>query len=323
MDTSNNSSIFDSGVSTGVVSTPPRIIKRDKFPLLHLPLLAREQVFEMMTPFELIDLSLTSSRAQRAVTLFSKNKFRFSVEIELDVCPSIDIKGDKRIIWRYSWTSVQSMAYQSKYDYFLQSTQKFSETPEEDCRKWYEMMIKGVLGCRITKISVCCPNISLIDWYRSQQDSIKKVSIFGGFQEDLKYLLTNLKVSEELVLDSCYGHNFHLEIPEGPTRLFIKTSKFINYSQLLKLTAREINLYQSDLTNQEINRFLKSWMACESHLNLKNFEINVNGPEAVNEIMDLPHEKAEYDYKIKRCDGKEANIRFNMLLIPRLFLSID
>uniref|UniRef100_A0A1I7TUL4 FBA_2 domain-containing protein n=1 Tax=Caenorhabditis tropicalis TaxID=1561998 RepID=A0A1I7TUL4_9PELO len=102
-------------------------------------------------------------------------------------------------------------------------------------------------------------------------------------------------------------------------------SKFINYEHLLRVKARNIVLKGSILTNQEINRFLKSWMACESHLDLESFKINASGFNPMKEIiMDVPHEVAigldaisekfpsyitlTSGYNIKRSDGKEATV---------------
>uniref|UniRef100_A0A1I7UU31 F-box domain-containing protein n=1 Tax=Caenorhabditis tropicalis TaxID=1561998 RepID=A0A1I7UU31_9PELO len=48
------------------------------FPLLQLPLVAMEHVLCMMSPFELIDVSLASSRAKRVVKSFSRTKSNFS-----------------------------------------------------------------------------------------------------------------------------------------------------------------------------------------------------------------------------------------------------
>uniref|UniRef100_A0A1I7TUL5 FBA_2 domain-containing protein n=1 Tax=Caenorhabditis tropicalis TaxID=1561998 RepID=A0A1I7TUL5_9PELO len=120
-------------------------------------------------------------------------------------------------------------------------------------------------------------------------------------------------------------NNFRLEIPEGLDRLEVNRSKFINYEHLLRVKARNIVLKGSILTNQEINRFLKSWMACESHLDLESFKINASGFNPMKEIiMDVPHEVAigldaisekfpsyitlTSGYNIKRSDGKEATV---------------
>uniref|UniRef100_A0A1I7TUL7 FBA_2 domain-containing protein n=1 Tax=Caenorhabditis tropicalis TaxID=1561998 RepID=A0A1I7TUL7_9PELO len=118
-------------------------------------------------------------------------------------------------------------------------------------------------------------------------------------------------------------NNFRSEIPESLNSLTINTSKFINYNQLIRLTARYITLDQSFLTNQELNMFLKSWMSCESHLDLKSIEIDIPLSKAVNEIMDLPHEVTKNGYKIKRCDGKEAKVTFGLWTRPYLYLSIN
>uniref|UniRef100_A0A1I7TUL8 F-box domain-containing protein n=1 Tax=Caenorhabditis tropicalis TaxID=1561998 RepID=A0A1I7TUL8_9PELO len=98
------------------------------FPLLRLPLVAREHVLCMMTPFELIHLSMTSSRARQAVTFFSRIKSRFWVGIGIHGSPFIDIKESRRIgkAWCYSWTSNPTMVGQSTNIAF-ESIHKFSK----------------------------------------------------------------------------------------------------------------------------------------------------------------------------------------------------
>uniref|UniRef100_A0A1I7TUM0 F-box domain-containing protein n=1 Tax=Caenorhabditis tropicalis TaxID=1561998 RepID=A0A1I7TUM0_9PELO len=294
----------------------------DEFPLLRLPLVAREHVLCMMTPFELINVSMTSSKARQAVTFFSRIKSRFWVGIGIREYPFIDIKESEEfgMAWCYLWTSDPSKIGLTTDSFSYECIHLFSESKMDDCMKWYES-IKGVLGCRIGRACVDNLNASIGAWLQSQQDSIEDITILKANGEDVKYFLKTMRVSGNLSL-TMSPTNFELEIPESLTSLSISTAKFINFDQLLRLKAQFIDLEESILTNQEINRFLKSWMLCESHLDLKSFKINISGEEAVNEIMDLPHEVATNGYKIKRSDGKRANIEFYLWKKPYLCLLI-
>uniref|UniRef100_A0A1I7TUM1 FBA_2 domain-containing protein n=2 Tax=Caenorhabditis tropicalis TaxID=1561998 RepID=A0A1I7TUM1_9PELO len=282
----------------------------------------------MMNPFELINLSLTSSKARRAVIFFSRIKSRFWVGIGIHGSPFINIKESRRIgmSWEYSWTSNPSKVglttHTARLDlYSYECIHLFSESRMHDCMKWYEI-IKPVLGCQIGHASVDNPKPSITDWLRSHQDSIGGISILEGDEENVKYLLKTIRVLGDLSL-KISPRSYQLEFPEGLTRLEIDTAELINYDQLLRLKVRNINLRGSILTNQEINGFLKSWMSCESHLDLKSIEIDIPLSKAVNEIMDLPHEVTKIGYKIKRCDRKEANVTFGLWTRPYLYLSID
>uniref|UniRef100_A0A1I7TUK1 FBA_2 domain-containing protein n=1 Tax=Caenorhabditis tropicalis TaxID=1561998 RepID=A0A1I7TUK1_9PELO len=288
---------------------------QDVFPLLQLPLLAREQVFGMMTPFELIDLSMTSSKAKSAVIFFSKIKPRFRVHLEFWGHTEIRIEGQEEE-WKYIWTS---------HIQFRDNPIRrliYSEKPFEDCMKWYED-IKGVIGGRIFSLKILGTNTSKTNWLRSQQESIDNVKLWFCFPNHVKYFLETIRVTGVLHIEVRSMTDSLSEIPDGPYILLIKYP-FLCYEQLISIKSSKILLRNSRLKNQEINGFLKSWMTCESHLNLKLFGINVSGPGAVNEILDLPCEmttdpniltkfeeypfytKVTRGFKIERCDGRMA-----------------
>uniref|UniRef100_A0A1I7TH88 F-box domain-containing protein n=1 Tax=Caenorhabditis tropicalis TaxID=1561998 RepID=A0A1I7TH88_9PELO len=284
--------------------------EEEVFPLFKLPLLAVENVFSMMTPFELIDLSLTSSKARRTVRSFSRLKpVRFWITLGISDEPTIEIEAQEET-WTYTWTPYKMITFRSLF-----GNCQLSKTPMDDCIKWFEMMIKGVLACRVNKLSVSKLPPSITDWLRSEQKSIEEISIYGGVQKDLKYFLDHIKVTEEFLLDFP-PENFHLEIPQSLTNLLIFHSKFINYDQLLRLKAPFIVLRQSILTSEEINRFLKSWMSSESHVELDTFEINIRDWRTRFDIIELPG-KVEADPKSKKemkkkFPGIEMESEFNV-----------
>uniref|UniRef100_A0A1I7THA2 F-box domain-containing protein n=2 Tax=Caenorhabditis tropicalis TaxID=1561998 RepID=A0A1I7THA2_9PELO len=280
-----------------VNSTLPAIVKKDEFLLLRLPLLARELVFGMLSPFELINLSMTSSKAKQAVTIFSRIK-RFSVSLHLRGKPGFYIRGHGKI-WAHLWTTGQPDRSPS---YIIEH----SKTPIADCLKRCRA-ITEVLGCPIIEVSVSSPSKSLTNWLSAQQSSIDKIRISFGKQEDVNYFLKRIRVLEkiDLVLSRC---NFQLETPQELNCIEISNSRFINLHQLLKLNARFIVLRHSILTNREINEFLKSWMLMESHLNLEVIEIDCYNGKGMNKIMDS-FDKVAADFKSMNAMRK---INFSM-----------
>uniref|UniRef100_A0A1I7TUM4 FBA_2 domain-containing protein n=1 Tax=Caenorhabditis tropicalis TaxID=1561998 RepID=A0A1I7TUM4_9PELO len=267
---------------------------------------------------------MTSSRTKIAVTEFSRLKSRFRVTLRLTNDTCIEIAGHGRT-WNYNYSTNPSRLARSTYStYWGGEIYNLSKDPLEDCIKWYEK-IRGVCGRQIDNFFTHNPKPSITDWLRLQQDSIENVFIQEGRSDDVKYFLENIRVtgSFELIM-SHFEMNFQLEIPEDPTHLLIYTSKFINYDQLIRLKAREINLRQSILTNRELNGFLKSWMSCESHLDLEKITINISEEQIIDEIMvDLPHEVGTDGYKIKRSDGKEANVKLDRFGSPCLYLKVQ
>uniref|UniRef100_A0A1I7UU04 F-box domain-containing protein n=1 Tax=Caenorhabditis tropicalis TaxID=1561998 RepID=A0A1I7UU04_9PELO len=203
------------------------------FPLLQLPLLAIDNVLCMMSPLELIDVSLASSRSKRHVKNFSRTKKEFPVYFN-NYNGSMLFRREP-MTWEFALKKNYNEPNMSSFierDYEItEIIIKLSEEPSKDIMKWF--------------------------------DHARDVLPF--------FVLRN-----------------------------------------------------SILTNQEINRFLKSWMSCETHLDLEAFQIDISGPDAMNEIIDLPHEKTndpeivkKFDsgpiwvpvdnemFTIKRCDGKK------------------
>uniref|UniRef100_A0A1I7TUK3 FBA_2 domain-containing protein n=2 Tax=Caenorhabditis tropicalis TaxID=1561998 RepID=A0A1I7TUK3_9PELO len=262
------------------------------FPLFHLPLVAMEHVLCILNPFELIKLSLTSSKAKNDVKKF---KTRFRVLVYLTENPRVQIKGKskkKRRLWEYCWTIDKSMTTNNHNVFY------FLENPIKDMMKRFSY-IQEVLRCHIEYINFDLhysptENKLITDWLRSLQKSVDKIvaeAFNQKFDDDLKYLLSNITVSKKLWLRTTrHRDDFELEIPQGLLYLNVSNSRFIKYGQLLRLKAVNIILRESILTSQEISGFLKSWMSGESHLDLDAFQINVSGPEAMEEIMDLSDE---------------------------------
>uniref|UniRef100_A0A1I7TUK2 FBA_2 domain-containing protein n=1 Tax=Caenorhabditis tropicalis TaxID=1561998 RepID=A0A1I7TUK2_9PELO len=313
--------------------------KNNEFPLLWLPLLAKEHVLCIMNPFELVNLSMTSSEARKTVKEFtrikSRIKSRFQVNLGLIGEPSICIRGNSGKTWGYSWSSDESRRSTDLPSHA--SIHKLSETPMDDCMRWYES-IKRVLWCQIDEACIAQQIPYVTNWLITQQDSIKDVFIEGSWY-NLKYFLDHVRVSEKLTLDMTDDTNSELKIPEGLTRLQIYSSKFLDCQQLLKLKVRNIILDYSILSNKEINVFLARWMLMKTNLDLETFEINVWGADPMNVIMDLldttiadlnsiaemrkkfPGSAMRNGFNIRRLDGKVATVCLNLSLSRLLMMT--
>uniref|UniRef100_A0A1I7TUK7 F-box domain-containing protein n=2 Tax=Caenorhabditis tropicalis TaxID=1561998 RepID=A0A1I7TUK7_9PELO len=278
------------------------------FPLFHLPLLAMEHVLCMMNPYELLDLSLTSMKTRRTVKRFAKLKPKFMIDFIIFLGPpSITVKrglvqepSSAQEKWEFSWTTDQSKVGYEKNEFSVtHNIIRYSENQIEDLMRWYEY-IKEVLGCQFHTVFFSLymfPNQNrlIFEWICSHQKYFVKITIISKDKdqsEDVKYFLSNIKSCEHLrLLGSPYKDDFHVEIPEGRDVLTVRNAGFINYEQLLRLKHQNITLLKSILTNQEINRFLKSWIACESHLDLKTIQITIQSQNIMDVIMDISHEE--------------------------------
>uniref|UniRef100_A0A1I7TUM6 F-box domain-containing protein n=1 Tax=Caenorhabditis tropicalis TaxID=1561998 RepID=A0A1I7TUM6_9PELO len=288
------------------------------FPLFHLPLVAMEHVLCMMNPYELINLSLTSSRTKRRVKCFTRTKEKFEAELSIDQKNpniSIDPEGES---WGYTWTSDKSnICYEAKIFLIGYETLRFAEKPIEELMKWYDY-VNEVLSCKCSTFCVdldCCPkqNRLIADWISSRHNSVSCLRIEGkGKQcsEDIKYLLSNIKCYERLLLFMTnIEDNFEAEIPEGCEYLHVKDAKFIEYEQFLRLKHKEITLLQSILTNQDLNRFLKSWIAYAMQLLMDiPYEVTTD-PNIIERFKWYPfNSDVTSGYNIRRSDGTVATL---------------
>uniref|UniRef100_A0A1I7UU32 F-box domain-containing protein n=2 Tax=Caenorhabditis tropicalis TaxID=1561998 RepID=A0A1I7UU32_9PELO len=297
-------------------SHPPRLTY---FPLLQLPLVAMEHVLSMMSPFELINVSLASSRSKRAVKSISRTKKKFSVSFS-NYWSSVSFHRHQ-MIWSYAIHINKDDAYLYKVIHQNEEDRemviKVSDEPLKDVMKWYDYA-REVLNCKIDSVTLkfnhpSSENRRLIDWIAAQNKTMEYMDLSSADEEsndDVKYLLERIHVTGIFNLElKKYNDDFRMEIPGNPEWLYVSKSQFIDYEQLLRLKSPAILLWESILTNEEINRFLKSWMSCETHLQLEAIVINAVDPISMNEIMDLPHEKTNDPKIAKAFNGKHFHVQ--------------
>uniref|UniRef100_A0A1I7TH84 F-box domain-containing protein n=1 Tax=Caenorhabditis tropicalis TaxID=1561998 RepID=A0A1I7TH84_9PELO len=282
-------------------------------PLLKLPLVAMENVLSIMTPLELINLSVLSARSKATVKSF----FRVNPKLETHLYiinrgSNITIigKNDKWYLKRINK---------------LEEERRFLDDEVNEMAKAYEY-IKEVLGCDFKLVRIDLDkspdeNRELIDWLRSQQQTFDTIAIEGcykNYDDDVKYVMQNLKATGEFTLVMLrHADDFQLEIPEGLRVLHVDSSGFIKYEQFMKLDCEQIVFLRSPLTSQEIHRFLKSWMDCESHLNLKSLQITIDHPDVIDAVKNLNHVEVAMDDNIRAMFNRyfffnSANNCFNI-----------
>ncbi|CAL2034783.1 unnamed protein product [Caenorhabditis brenneri] len=265
-----------------------------KFPLLFIPRVALDEAISMMVPFELINFSKISHRTGKIVKSLTARKRTYEVFLKIDHRSSVTIYGSKR-----NWELASSQDFSKNKaidtyscDYQLQHIKETYEYINRilnfSCRKLYY-----TIGHFISD------HKSMIDWLRSQQESVEKLYIVSltSYDNDLTYLLSNVKATEHLELST--ENTVHFDwvglLPNNLDLLHVDAWNCISFEQLLKMNNSNIFLRKSKLTSREINLFLKSWMASESNLNLEFFQVNIKNDTAMDTILDLPHQEVTYE----------------------------
>uniref|UniRef100_A0A1I7UU06 F-box domain-containing protein n=1 Tax=Caenorhabditis tropicalis TaxID=1561998 RepID=A0A1I7UU06_9PELO len=306
------------------------------FPLLKLPFVAMRHVLSMMTPFELINVSLISSRAKSIVTNFGP---RFKGYLDTSLVITLYDNG----VWRYTMTSDESKDDEvTSSDPRIQESFKYSKDPIEEWKKWYKY-IKEVLRCRFYRVvfDLNSPGPGfreILDWLKCQQDVFDTMSIRSNQEcgDDLNYILGAFpNVSELTIMVSNFKEDFKIKIPNGLNQLLIPNATFIDIEQFLKLNAQTIVFIEHILTNEEINRFVRGWMSMETHVGLKTLCLQMENEERFNgmltgipfqQITDVEVLKAcEHGLQgndmfiIERCDGKRCLV----YVLSRVYLHMQ
>uniref|UniRef100_A0A1I7UU05 F-box domain-containing protein n=1 Tax=Caenorhabditis tropicalis TaxID=1561998 RepID=A0A1I7UU05_9PELO len=190
------------------------------FPLLQLPLLAIDNVLCMMSPLELIDVSLASSRSKRHVKNFSRTKKEFPVYFN-NYNGSMLFRREP-MTWEFALKKNYNEPNMSSFierDYEItEIIIKLSEEPSKDIMKWFDHA-RDVLPCE---------NRAMIDWLAAQSKTINGMEIINDNTEsddDLEYLIKKIHVSGNLdVTLRQYKDDFRMEIPGKPRYLHVDHS---------------------------------------------------------------------------------------------------
>ncbi|CAL2034930.1 unnamed protein product [Caenorhabditis brenneri] len=275
-----------------------------------------------MEPFELLNLSKISRRTERIVQSLSSRKRTYEIRLGITSGPSVTFRGSE-VHWEVISTEDKNKNNVIEpYFHDLLLLYEYSENELQHFKENFEY-IKRILNCPITavfyELSAFFPNNKvIIDWLKSHRESIEELDVYSssGHDDDLRYLLSNVKATDYLKIHARNELHFDWNdlLPQNIHFLHIEAPKNISFQQLMKTNSRTIILQNSKITSREIKLFLKSWMKSESHLNLGSFEVNLEDHEAMDTILDLPHEYVTYEtartfkgYKTYRTEVYSGN----------------
>ncbi|PIC40129.1 hypothetical protein B9Z55_011581 [Caenorhabditis nigoni] len=165
----------------------------------------------------------------------------------------------------------------------------------------------------------------IVAWLKSCCPEVLDLAVYGKNprQEELQYVLDNLKFtnSSYIYLDTI--EDVPLEIPNTIERIRIQNGSWITLDYVMQLKMIGLAFNGTSLTSQDINAFYKSWIEMESHQNLDCFEINLRNPENfvtvglrdISYKMGSPKDEPFRDYtviegsfEVTRKDGQKASI---------------
>ncbi|KAF1750360.1 hypothetical protein GCK72_016909 [Caenorhabditis remanei] len=312
------------------------------FPLLKLPRLALDEILITMRPFELIQFSMTSSKARVILKylLRARVNFKYRLIVNISNKPNITVMGSDTyfvcILTSDKSESEKTEYFEDAHGLKADRIWVYSGNVIMDWMKLFKIVTelfnfqRHAVSFRLDTFPD--QNKTIIDLIRSQLS----FSHFFGFDgkivtdQDVEYALKNINVTEFLNFKCELSNNFQLKISKTLEKITVTNGNWLNYNHLIQLKAYEVEIRGSKITNVELNAFLISWMQSECHQDLVHLKIPVSDPDRLEAIFDLPHERIDKDvirhgktvkneifrlrggFDIKRNDGVTGTIYFKM-----------
>lgn len=243
-----------------------------------------------------IETSMTSSKARKKV----KSLINAKLWKEIDICPGFDSNPIIQLVRNYD---VWIISFGIKRYYpdtlscmnYYRLLQTNLEDKTADWKMWIEYLTE-FLESPIVELSMDISELkdkqqSVIDWIKSRQRSIEKLSIYGEnvSTEDFAIVENNKGFTKEFLFEMETDENFHSDFTFNGKSLTVYKGKWFKLNQLLNSDCAEIYIVNS-LSDSEWNTFLRKWINMESNLNLKRLEFDIPELQSLFSILLLPSE---------------------------------
>ncbi|KAF1750266.1 hypothetical protein GCK72_016813 [Caenorhabditis remanei] len=322
------------------------------FPLFRLPRLAIEEVISTMTPFEIINFSMTSLKIKYFIKclLRTSRNSQYVLQVNTTKEPIIVLRGSE-IYFKIKITSFKTMNRQIEYkhDFEIQKYDIFWIYSENLIDEWmnFVRIVKEVFQIEEHIVifhidQFPTRNKLIVDFIKSLTPSIESCEFHGKTEtdEDVEYFLNNLNVTEFVGFNLKLSDRFTFPQDNFLEGFTIDPANWLTFDKLLRLKGSEFYIHGSPLTNQELNQFLILWMTSQCHQNLGYLLININDPQSVDIIFNLPFEimnpnverigrlpnndtiSLKEGIDIKRNDGMTGTINFDRRLDKMLLTMV-
>ncbi|PIC35926.1 hypothetical protein B9Z55_015116 [Caenorhabditis nigoni] len=257
---------------------------RARFRLLHLDYVAIREVLNVLDPTDYINFSKVSKACRK----LSAIKKPYKVCLTILTSSSIMIVNGS-ITYQIRWTNVKNN-YGTRMEWlWWDESRKYldrcSENPLDDMKEFYQYA-RSLVGVDIDRAVFDMDHFNgkcreIVDWLGLNFSEMQALCVSGRDQrqEELQYVLDNVKVKDSLNICAETIEQLPLKIPETIQKLCITNGSWITLDYVMSLKMSQLALRDTHLTNQDLNEFLKSWMQMKSHRNLESFETDLTNHE--------------------------------------------
>ncbi|CAO4364030.1 unnamed protein product [Caenorhabditis nigoni] len=301
---------------------------RARFRFLSLHLVVIREVLNILDPFDYINFSQASNRCRKLSTI----KKPYGVHFLIRNNPEVLI-GNRPILYGVKWTKEKEKdgtrddrPYPNQYH---EIRVKYSENPLDSMKELY-LYARSLMGIEIGSLGFIMDHFNgqwreIVDGLHSTFRRIPSLQIKGKDQrqDELQYILDNVKHTSHLYIFANTIEGLPLNIPMTIEKVTIQYGSWITLDYVMSLKIRNFSLWNTNLTNEDINVIVKSWIEMKSHQNLEHLEINLtNRADFVQDgLKDIPYEmrpsitelnpfyaQEEEIFEVTRKDGRMATI---------------
>ncbi|ULU13542.1 hypothetical protein L3Y34_016205 [Caenorhabditis briggsae] len=234
-------------------------------PLLNLPTDLVEEIFNLCNPLQLFVLSSCSKRTRKLVKSKVTNKWKISSLTST----SIYLKGNRREEYRF----------------------KIDEYPK-NCYCSTVSIIGSILHLTYSNEAVAQLLEDLVNVFGCRRAPFIKASAFNDFEKFLDLCRVLIKKNLEvrrLELD-CKNKDMSgfigLWKQMKISKIHISHSFWVTIEQLLECTSVKFELEDSELTNQDVDLFLRKWKTTGTFSKLQMLEISSEEIDKKSKILD-------------------------------------
>ncbi|EFP06815.1 hypothetical protein CRE_11237 [Caenorhabditis remanei] len=327
------------------------------FPLFRLPRIVIEEVIRIMSPFEIINFAMTSLKSKTLIKSLLRNGRNSYAELQLNTYKEseISIIGFE-VYFEFKVTSDKTKDGMREYKEYMETEKIYTLWIYSDnvLDEWMKVVktVKEIFKfkkhlVRFEIDNFPTQNKSIVDFIKSLTPSIESCEFYGKAEtdEDVEYFLNNLNVTEFVGFNLKLSDRFTFPQDNFLECFTIDPGNWVTLDQLLRFHGSEFCIHDSPLTNYELNLFLIFWMTSQCHQNLCFLLININDPQTLDIIFNLPHERINPDVErigrlpnndtiplrgeidIKRNDGMTGTIDFkwreDQMLLQMVVSRID
>ncbi|UMM37609.1 hypothetical protein L5515_009331 [Caenorhabditis briggsae] len=275
---------------------------RSKFRFLNLPFVVAREVLNTMDPFDILDFSRASKRCRVIATTKKASGYQCSLAFNKDA--QLMLQHNK-IFYSYQMTNKKENDGKRRTIYCGDCTFPvilvYSENFFKDMMNLYSYassVIKGdVDGVSIWTKEMDRQLRSTVDWLRSEISEIPILQILDDnvSHADLQYTLDSLTPTRRLKIFSETIERLPLQIRKTCDELRIVKGSWIDLHNAMSFDYTGLALYGTELTNQDLNTIIKSWIEMKWCLDLICFNVNLVDPDNLFDVAlgDISHERGE------------------------------